>query len=229
MKVIKRNNDIVEFDNSKIESAILKCIKYVTKEVTEDDKEIARRIAYDINKEYKDSFYGESDCIDIEEIQDDIEYYLMKHDLNDIAKAYILYRENRKEIRNQQAKMYEESQKKIEEIMSNKNIENSNANVDEASFSGKNAKITSHFLREYALDNLMDKEVSKAHRTGLLYTHDIDSYGDGRHNCLNIDFKDLFEENEGFKTRNGDVRQPNDIMTFFQLVAVTFQCQSQVL
>lgn len=228
MKVIKRNNDIVEFDNSKIETAILKCIKHVTKEITEDDKEVARRIAYDIHKDYKDSFYADSDCIDIEEIQDDIEYYLMKHELNDIAKSYILYRESRKGIREQQAKMYEESQKKIEEIMSNKNIENANANVDEASFSGKNAKITSHFLKEYALDNLIDKKVATAHRTGLLYTHDIDSYGDGRHNCLNIDFNDLFEDNEGFKTRNGDVRRPNDIMTFFQLVAVTFQCQSQV-
>ena len=103
-----------------------------------------------------------------------------------------------------------------------------NANVDEGSFSGKNSKVTSHFLKEYALDNLMDKEVAKAHREGRLYTHDLDNYCSGMHNCLNIDFQDLFENNKGFETRNGDVRKPNDIMTFFQLVAVVFQCESQV-
>lgn len=225
LKVLRRNNDLVDFDRKKIESAIIKCFEEVEGKVTEHAEEMAHRIAYDIKKEYED--YN-TRIADIEDIQDDIEEKLMIYGYNDIAKNYILYREKRKEIRDEQAKLYIESQNKIAEVMSNKNIENSNANVDESSFSGKNSKITSHFLKEYALDNLMIPKVAMAHRKGLLYTHDLDNYCSGMHNCLFIDFTDLFENNNGFETRNGDVRKPNDIMTFFQLVAVAFQCQSQV-
>ena len=46
-------------------------------------------------------------------------------------------------------------------------------------------------------------------------------------NCLIVDFSDLFNSEQGFRTRNGDVREPSNIMSFMQLVAVVFQAQSQ--
>lgn len=218
MKIIKRNGDIVPFDKLKITSAIRKAM--VECNVNPSN---AESVTEDVIKK----LHGE--YIEIEDIQNEVEDSLMDLGFNDVAKAYILYRLDRERKRNESSKLYDEAQKTIADIMESKNIENANANVDEGSFSGKNSKVTSHFLKEYALNNLMDKEVAQAHRTGLLYTHDLDNYCSGMHNCLNIDFYDLFENNGGFETRNGDVRKPNDIMTFFQLVAVTFQCQSQVL
>lgn len=225
MVVIKRNNSLVDFDLNKIKVAISKAMKECDKYNKADLDKVVEKIDNEISdwdKEYNE------DLIHIEDIQDIIENQLMKNGLTEVAKAYILYRDNRRKIRDEQAHLYKESQDRIKEIIEMKNIENANANVDEGSFSGKNAKITSYFLKEYALNNLIDKEVAKAHREGRLYTHDLDSYCCGQHNCLFIDFQDLFDNNKGFETRNGDVRKPNDIMTFFQLVAVVFQCESQV-
>ncbi len=225
MFVIKRNNSLVDFDLNKIKVAISKAMKECDKYDKADLDKVVEKIDNEIsdwNKEYNE------DLIHIEDIQNIIENQLMKNGLTEVAKAYILYRDNRRKIRDEQAHLYKESQDRIKEIIEMKNIENANANVDEGSFSGKNAKITSYFLKEYALNNLIDKEVAKAHREGRLYTHDLDSYCCGQHNCLFIDFQDLFDNNKGFETRNGDVRKPNDIMTFFQLVAVVFQCESQV-
>lgn len=45
-------------------------------------------------------------------------------------------------------------------------------------------------------------------------------------NCLNLNFQEIFTY--GFRTRNGDVRPPTSFSTACQLVAVAFQCQSQV-
>ena len=225
MFVIKRNNSLVDFDLNKIKVAISKAMKECDKYDKADLDKVVEKIDNEIsdwNKEYNE------DLIHIEDIQNIIENQLMKNGLTEVAKAYILYRDNRRKIRDEQAHLYKESQDRIKEIIEMKNIENANANVDEGSFSGKNAKITSYFLKEYALNNLIDKEVAKAHREGRLYTHDLDSYCCGQHNCLFIDFQNLFDNNKGFETRNGDVRKPNDIMTFFQLVAVVFQCESQV-
>lgn len=222
MFVIKRNGSIEEFDKEKIEVAIRKALVETKECKNSQIVALSKLVADDVCEEIDDEYIG------IEDIQDLVEFKLMERGLKNTAKAYILYRDDKRRIREEQSRLYNESQKQIKNIMEMKNIENANANVDEGSFSGKNAKITSYFLKEYALNNLMNKEVAKAHREGRLYTHDLDSYCCGQHNCLFIDFQDLFDNNKGFETRNGDVRKPNDIMTFFQLVAVVFQCESQV-
>lgn len=221
MKVLKRNGLVVEFNIDKIKNAIESAML----DSNIKDENIKNKV---VNDTYEDVLDEEKEVLDIEDVQNLVENNLMKNGLTDVARNYILYREKRKEVRDKQVRMYQDAQKTICDIMNMKNIENSNANIDEGSFSGKNAKVLSHFLKEYALNNLMNKKVAKAHRDGTLYTHDLDNYCSGMHNCLTIDFQDLFENNKGFETRNGDVRKPNDIMTFFQLVAVVFQCQSQV-
>ena len=60
----------------------------------------------------------------------------------------------------------------------------------------------------------------------LVYQHDLEKAIYGIHNCLNLNFQEIF--NYGFRTRNGDVRPPTSFSTACQLVAVAFQCQSQV-
>lgn len=219
MNVIKRNGDIEEFNPLKIKNAIEQAMKSVNCY----DENLLEIITNNIIEECENDI-----VISIEEVQDCIEHCLIKENLPEVAKEFILYRDQRRRVREQQARLYIESQKQMDDILNAKGIENANANVDEGSFSGKNSKITSHFLKEYALTHLISPEVAQAHRDGLLYIHDLDNYASGMHNCLNIDFQDLFEKNGGFCTRNGDVRKPNDIMTFFQLVAVVFQCESQV-
>lgn len=64
----------------------------------------------------------------------------------------------------------------------------------------------------------------KNHLENIIYTHDLDAYYVGSHNCLSIPFDDLLAK--GFNTRQTDVRPAGSVNTAFQLVAVIFQIQS---
>ena len=219
MDVIKRDGNVVEFDIKKIEKAIMSAM-----ETDEQDEYKFRLLIESIQTEI-DEYY--SDYISIENIQDIVENCLMKEGFTKTAKKYILYREERRRIRDKQAESYSNMEEEIKSILDADDIENSNTNVDEYSTSGKNKRVLDYVNKNYALDNLIPKHISELHRKGILYQHDLDNYNVGNHNCITVDFEDLFENNQGFKTRNTDVRKPNSIMTFFQLVAVVFQLESQ--
>jgi anaerobic ribonucleoside-triphosphate reductase len=79
---------------------------------------------------------------------------------------------------------------------------------------------------KYTTDELITDRVRKAKYQHYIYEHDYDKYDIGEHNCLFSDVAKLLAN--GFKTRNGDVRPANSVSTAFQLIAVIFQCQSQV-
>jgi len=103
-------------------------------------------------------------------------------------------------------------------------VQNANANVDERSFSGREKEASADIQKVYALEDILSKEVSDAHRNMWIYQHDLEKAPIGEHNCLNIDFGKIFEE--GFATRNGDIRPPTSFSTACQQMAVIFQCQS---
>lgn len=86
MLVIKRDESEQEFDEQKIESAILKAMQEVRK-LPDDEKE-AEVITYLVCKKLNSS----ADKMSIEFIQDRVEEVLMLHH-SEVAKAYILYRD----------------------------------------------------------------------------------------------------------------------------------------
>ena len=79
-------------------------------------------------------------------------------------------------------------------------------------------------MKDIALNDIMSPMARKNHLENMIYTHDLDSYAVGMHNCLTIPFDDLLAN--GFNTRQTDVRPANSVNTAFQLVAVIFQLQS---
>ena len=103
-------------------------------------------------------------------------------------------------------------------------VKNQNANVDEHSFGGRRGEAANALMKDYALNYCMSDMARKNHLNNIIYTHDLDSYAVGMHNCLSIPFDDLLAK--GFNTRQADVRPANSINTAFQLVAVIFQLQS---
>lgn len=212
MQVIKRNGALVDFDKSKIYNAIIRAMNET--DVGADVK-LAENIATKIEINYNEP-------LNVEDIQNLVEEYLMLSSRSDAARAYIRYRYKREMERERIKKNAE----KIAPIIKCENVENSNANLDEYSFSGRNSRVNALILKEYALDELMDKDVANGHRTGLLYTHDLSEYASGSHNCLNTDVARLLRD--GFVTRNGDVRPANSVSTACQLIAVILQAQSQV-
>lgn len=177
---------------------------------------MARRIAKNIEKEVLES----QKMLSVEQIQDMVEENLMATQRKDVAKAYITYRNDRARIRAQKGEL----NKKITEKLLATNVQNQNANVDEYSFGGRRGEAMNEYMKDYALNYIMSKTARENHLNNEVYTHDLDSYAVGMHNCLSIPFDDILEK--GFNTRQADVRGANSVNTAFQLVAVIFQLQS---
>lgn len=119
-----------------------------------------------------------------------------------------------------------ELDEKMMSILKCDNVQNSNANVDEYSFGGRKFECAGVAMKKLAMEHMISPDVAQAFKDNYIYIHDMDNYSIGSHNCLFIDFKKLFDE--GFETRNGDVRPPRSISTAMQQMAVIMQCQSQV-
>ena len=216
MKVIKRDGRIVDFDATKIERAILAAFQDVDGKITPYAKEKAENIA-----SYIEGYYLDVDeTPGIEEIQDLVEKGLMSTKRKDVAKKYILYREERTKIRNANSKLMQNIKEKIEAS----DVQNQNANVDEHSFGGRMGEARSELMKDYALNYIVSDMAKQNHLNNEIYIHDLDAYAVGMHNCLTIPFDKLLAE--GFNTRQTDVRPARSINTAFQLVAVLFQLQS---
>ena len=217
-QVRKRDGRVVDFNSQKIISAVLAAFKQIDGDITDYAKTKATNIA-----NYIEGYYEEDDdnyIPGIEDIQDLVEKGLMSSKRKDVAKAYILYRQERTKARNQKSEL----NKKITEKLLATNVQNQNANVDEYSFGGRKGEAVNEYLKDYALNYVMSETARNNHLNNEIYTHDLDSYAIGMHNCLSIPFDDLLAN--GFNTRQADVRPAQSVSTAFQLVAVIFQLQS---
>lgn len=216
MLVIKRDGRENIFNSNNISSAISKAFIEVDGDINESAKIIIERITNQISELNKSK-------MSVEEIQDIIENKLMQSSRKDVAKAYILYRNERTKARDRNSKLIKSVMKRVKSEVDDR----SNANVDEKSFSGREKEASSDIGKIMALEfNGLSEDVAEAHKTMLVYQHDLEKAVYGVHNCLNLNFQEIFTY--GFRTRNGDVRPPNSFSTACQLVAVAFQCQSQV-
>ena len=215
-QVKKRDGRIVDFDPKKIERAILAAFIDVDGEASDYAKEKAANIA-----SYIEGYYLDVDEIpEIEDIQDLVEKGLMATKRKDVAKNYILYREERTKIRNKNSQLMKNIKEKVEAS----DVQNQNANVDEYSFGGRMGEARNELMKDYALNYIVSPMARENHLNNEIYIHDLDSYAVGMHNCLTIPFDKLLAE--GFNTRQTDVRPARSINTAFQLVAVLFQLQS---
>ena len=215
MYIIKRDGTVVLFDKNKIINAINKAFIEVDGQLYENDTaiDIANDIESWINK-------GPDGSIDVEDIQDIIEDYLMQSERRDVARAYIRYRYKKEVARQKKDDFIQAIRKKLD----GKDIKNQNANVDEASFGGRIGEASSVVTKQLALDYIVSPMTRKNHLENIIYTHDLDAYYVGSHNCLSVPFDDLLAK--GFNTRQTDVRPAGSVNTAFQLVAVIFQIQS---
>lgn len=211
-KIIKRDGRIVEFDSDKIYNAILKAFNE-TGSLKQEDYDCINRIVEEITNLNKSE-------MNVEEIQDIVEKKLMSSKRKDVAKLYILYRNERTKVREKNAKLT----KNISEKLMASNVQNQNANVDEKSFGGRIGAATSEVMKDYAMKYCMSEMAVKNHVGNMIYEHDLDHYPVGDHNCLSIPFDDLLAN--GFNTRQTDVRPAQSVNTAFQLLAVLFQLQS---
>lgn len=186
MKVIKRDGSLQPFESKKIKTAIIQAAVSIGEENFDED---AWNIAYDLKGLLEDAGKEE---VDIEEIQDLVEIELMSiAERPDIAKAYIIYRENRAQERAKLAK-YQEIIRKRALTPDDANAK-ANANLDENSFSGRMYEASEDLWKETALNDFMPKEIADLHRNMQLYLHDLSRFALGQHNCSTIDLAHILE------------------------------------
>lgn len=212
MIVVKRDGRLVNFIPDKVRSAIAKAFYEVDGTFDKIPENYCESIISSIE--------SRNDKISVEEIQDIIEKKLMASKRKDVAKAFIIYRNDRNRIRQRNSELM----KRVRTKLNAEQVENQNANVDERSFGGRIGAVSGEVMKQYALDECMSEMAKNNHLNNEIYIHDLDHYAVGDHNCLSIPFDDLLAK--GFSTRQTDVRPAQSVSTAFQLVAVIFQLQS---
>lgn len=209
--VYKRDGRSEVFKPEKIQNAVLKAFYEVDGEETERAKEIAERISTSISEIQRD--------LGVEEIQDLVEEKIAQFDM-DVARKYIIYRNDRSRIREMKSPI----RIKARNTLNSQNDDKQNANVDGKSFGGRVGAVNSEVMKQIALDEYMSEMSRTNHLSNRIYIHDLDSYAAGMHNCLSIPFDKLLAN--GFNTRQTDVRPAQSVNTAGQLIAVIFQLQS---
>ena len=182
MKVVKRDGHIVDFDRSKIVTAIRKA----NAEVDPEEKIGEERI--------EDIVHGietkKRKRILVEDIQDMIEQDLMEDGKYVLAKTYIIYRYTRELVR--KANTTDDS---ILSLIKNRNKdvmeENSNKNATVAST--QRDLIAGEVSKDLTRRVLLPEKISKAHDEGVLHFHDADYYLQPIFNCCLINIKDMLE------------------------------------
>ena len=212
-EVLKRDGRKEEFSSEKIYNALHSAFSSLVNQeemIAEKTEEITNEVIKTL-KELKKELYS------VEEIQDIVEETLMKSGNLDVARTYIRYRYKRGVIREKDSNLMRE----IAEAIMAKNVQNSNANLDEYSAGGRMGEVSSLILKDYALNQCMSEMSRNNHLNNEIYIHDLNSYSLGIHNCLSIPFDDLLAK--GFTTRQVDIRPANSISTAINMVSVIFQ------
>ncbi|MBC7349993.1 MAG: ribonucleoside triphosphate reductase [Candidatus Aminicenantes bacterium] len=167
-RIKKRDGGIVDFTQDKITNAIYKAMQSQGIDDLMEAQHVSDIVVFVLEEKF-----GGYTIPSVEQIQDIVEMVLMKQGYHEVAKAYILYREKHKAIR--EAK---ETGINLERLIKDyindhdwKVRENSNEGV--VSFSGLNARISGEVLSNFALNNLYSERIKKAHLEGDFHIHDL--------------------------------------------------------
>ncbi len=165
--VIKRDGKTVEFDISKISTAISQafeaCDKYSHPDIIDL---IALKVTAEFEPKIKDG------QISVENIQDSVESVLIKAGYDDVAKAYIIYRRQREKIRNINATMvdYKAIIDNYLKINDWRVKENSTVTY---SVGGLILSNSGAVTANYWLSEIYDDEIGNAHRNADIHIHDL--------------------------------------------------------
>jgi anaerobic ribonucleoside-triphosphate reductase len=167
-RIKKRDGEIVDFTQDKITNAVFKALK----SQGIDDYAQAKTVSDIVTFVLEDKFGGYT-VPSVEQIQDMVEHVLMKRGYLEVAKAYILYRERHKSIR--EAKQTGINlERLIKDYIDDHDWKiRENSNEGTMSFSGLNARISGEVLSSFALNQIYGEHIKKAHLEGDFHIHDL--------------------------------------------------------
>jgi ribonucleoside-triphosphate reductase len=185
-KIRKRDGRIVDFDQEKITNAIFKALvatsppSHPRSQATLSGKPYSEEVALKkLAKELSDKVvvvleyqFDRKSIPTVEEVQDIVERVLIKHDLAETAKAYILYRHQRQKIRETKS-VFIDVQNTMREYLDQTDWrvrENSN---EDYSFSGLMLHTAGKVIANYVLNEIYTPAMAEAHKKGYIHIHDL--------------------------------------------------------
>jgi ribonucleoside-triphosphate reductase len=219
-RVVKRDGRVVKFEQVKITNAVKKAFSETGEGTEKDAQRVSVKVVQLLNKSYKSGYVPE-----IEEIQDLVERVLMILDFEETAKAYILYREQHRKIRESEEALKEAVDlidKYIQEIDWQVK-ENANMSY---SLQGLNNYISSIVSSKYWLNRVYSKAIRDAHDEGDFHIHDLDKIAAY---CCGWDLQDLLRR--GFTGVPGKIacKPPKHLRTAIgQIVNFFYTLQGEV-
>jgi anaerobic ribonucleoside-triphosphate reductase len=198
-KIKKRNGSVVEFNSSKITTAIANA-GHATGEFDEREARKLTLRALTLAHEMRLGPVPE-----VEEFQDIVERVLLDSVFYKTAKAYIIYREQHAQIRQMATRANVDLVDHYIQKLDWKVNENSNMSY---SLQGLNNYISSDITSEYWLNSIYPPEIRNAHKSGDIHIHDLSLLSVY---CVGWDLQDLLRQ--GFKGVAGKVESspPNHL------------------
>jgi ribonucleoside-triphosphate reductase len=181
-KVQKRDGSIVPFDQTRIEEAIFKALTASGEGDGKRAKRLSNKVVQILNRRFK-----KGEIPHVEQIQDIVEEVLILEGLVKTAKAYILYREQRRRIREAIA-VSEEAVDRLDQYLEKLDWEvQENANMA-FSLQGLNHYGVSYIVKKYWLNKIYPPEIREANESGDFHIHNLDTLGPY---CVGWDLYDL--------------------------------------
>lgn len=177
----KRDGRVVPFHREKITNAIWQAVQAVGGRDRNRAEELSGEIWRLLNRKYEPGGVPS-----VEHVQDVVEKALIEKGHAQTAKAYILYREQHKNIREVTQLLRDISM--VEDYINEMDWrvrENSNMTY---SLQGLNVHITQKVISNYWLNSIYSKEVREAHIKGEFHIHDLGTLGPY---CVGWDLQDL--------------------------------------
>lgn len=218
--IVKRDGRKVSFNGDKISNAIRKALISAhpddksTSQYEEDLVEkLTRRVVSDIEKQNLEE-------PSVENTQDIIEKVLIQEGMASEAKNFILYRQNRTNVRNYNTDLTKIYRDLTSKSTADMDLKRENANIDANAPMGLMLRFGSEGSKDYVRRYVLRPEHSIAHSRGDIHIHDLDFYM-LTINCCQIGLKDLFKR--GFSTGHGFLREPQSIQSAAALCCIAIQ------
>lgn len=210
-QIQKRDGRVVEFQYSKIYTAIERATKTSKEEV--DIAGVCDKVI-----EQVDSIYW-LQTPTVEGVQDVVIDVLKKEGYTKTSALYENYRNKRTKIRTLKMGLMKE----INDITfsDNNDIKRENANIDGNTAMGTMLQYGSSVSKFFCKSTILGDEFADAHDDGLIHIHDLDFMNMGTLTCCQINLESLFKG--GFSTGHGFLREPNDISSYAALAAIAIQ------
>ncbi|MCX6759320.1 MAG: ribonucleoside triphosphate reductase [Candidatus Nealsonbacteria bacterium] len=170
-KVKKRDGTIADFDQSKITNAIFKAITATGQGDGNRSRKLSDKVVQILSRRFK-----KNEIPNVEQIQDIIEEVLVLEGFVETAKAYIIYREQRRRIR-EAITISEEAVERMDQYLEKLDWEvQENANMA-FSLQGLNHYSVSYIVKKYWLNKIYPKEIREANESGDFHLHNLDTLG----------------------------------------------------